>query len=85
MSENIPCIFGGRNSRVHEPKIIFKTSQVENQKRNHGDDWQSNDNIQTQSLPDCISKPSNPSARKRGEPIPCVPTTVMPSLTNNHK
>lgn len=56
MSENIPCIFWGRNSKVCKPKIIFKTSQVENQKGNYGDDWQSNDNIQTQSLPDCISE-----------------------------
>lgn len=42
------------------PKIILETGQVESQRGNYGDDWQSNDNIQTQRHTGCISQPYNP-------------------------
>lgn len=49
MSEiaSVPCCVL-ENGRLHRPKIILKASPVESQKETYGDDWQSNDNIQTQ-------------------------------------
>lgn len=47
------------------PKIIIEAGQVESQRGNYGDDWQSNDNIQTQRHTGCISQPYNPSAHTK--------------------